>query len=273
ELILSGIVGTVIIDIDVLFTRLSDKNPRYYIFTHGGFTHSIAGSSLVAFLAAGTAIGIMGIASPAGTIPGFSSWLLIVIVFLIGAWLHVGMDFLACPGVPLFYPFTDRKFTLGIFAGPNLFIMAGTVVFTIALLTGIVDLSGFFPYGVFFLSVIAAGILLKLYVKVTWKGHAIPTMNPNRWLLIYENEGSYTVRFRKLFGTEHSKEFIFQKYHGIQPAEINPYKKVPEVKRLRYHSFLMTVEKNENSIIFRDPVREAGIIWYPPGFKSLVILG
>ncbi len=272
ELIPFGIIGTIIIDIDVLFTRFSDKDPRYYIFTHGGFTHSIGGSGLVAVLASVIAIGVIGIGGSLGMVPVMPPLLLIVIAFLAGAWLHVVMDFLACPGVPLLYPFSDRKYTIGIFAGPNLFIMAGTVIYLTALLTGFVQLSDYILYGIYFLAVICIGLLLKLYVKVTLKGHAIPTMNPNRWLLIEETVDSYLVRFRKLAGNEDTPIRIFQKYSNIDPEEIIPYESEPEVKRLRYHSYLTTVEKKGNSIIFRDPVREAGIIWYPPYFKNLIIL-
>ena len=44
DLIPFGIMGAVLIDIDVVFSFFSNRDPRLYIFTHGGFTHSILGA-------------------------------------------------------------------------------------------------------------------------------------------------------------------------------------------------------------------------------------
>ena len=38
------VLGAVIIDADILFSRVSDSNPRLYLFTHGGMAHSIGGA-------------------------------------------------------------------------------------------------------------------------------------------------------------------------------------------------------------------------------------
>ena len=44
ELVPFAALGAVCPDVDILFQRFSDRDPRLYIFTHGGITHSIAGA-------------------------------------------------------------------------------------------------------------------------------------------------------------------------------------------------------------------------------------
>jgi inner membrane protein len=68
-----------------------------------------------------------------------------------------------------------------------------------------------------------------------------------------------------------TKEFKFEKYHNITPSDASQYDRLPEVKRHKYFSYITTVEKNGNEIIFRDPVREEGLISYPPWYPSVRI--
>jgi len=51
ELLPFLVLGAVIIDADIFFSRVSDSNPRLYLFTHGGMAHSIGGAVGVAVLA------------------------------------------------------------------------------------------------------------------------------------------------------------------------------------------------------------------------------
>ncbi len=46
-----AILGAIIPDIDITFRVISRRNPRLYVFTHGGVTHSIAGGVAVSTLA------------------------------------------------------------------------------------------------------------------------------------------------------------------------------------------------------------------------------
>ena len=43
---------------------------------------------------------------------------------LAGAYLHLGLDSLACPGLPLLAPCSDRKYTVGLLPGPSLLLFA-----------------------------------------------------------------------------------------------------------------------------------------------------
>ena len=67
SLIPFAVIGAVIVDADIFFRIISDRVPELYIFTHGGFAHSIPGA--VAVSALGTS-GIM-LAVIAGAVPAW----------------------------------------------------------------------------------------------------------------------------------------------------------------------------------------------------------
>ena len=46
-----AVIGAVIIDTDVLFSRISDRHPSLYLFAHGGIAHSLAGAVVLSALA------------------------------------------------------------------------------------------------------------------------------------------------------------------------------------------------------------------------------
>jgi inner membrane protein len=48
-----------------------------------------------------------------------------------GALSHLAIDTLACPGIPLFAPFSDRKYTVGILPGPSI-LLAGAALGLVA---------------------------------------------------------------------------------------------------------------------------------------------
>jgi len=261
DLVPFAIVGSVAIDIDILLMRFPERNPKYYVFTHGGFTHSILGSFLIGCIAFATVAIVTLLGSGAGLfgagfgIPGF-------LAILIGSFTHIFCDFLACPGIPLLYPFTERKYTAGIFAGPSLFLLAVSLTYIGMLLLSLTTLDNYGVWGAIFLSYTGIKAILKLYVAGTTDGVTIPAVNPLKWLVIREENGSYAIQTRHLFkGLTESR--IYPKFRNVDPEEIEPYWNLPEVRRHSYNSYITTVEKNGDTITFNDPLRSEGYMRYP----------
>ena len=111
------ILGTVIPDADILYGRLFTGNPRFYLLTHGGCAHSITGAIGISLLA----VAEVQLAGLCGILPPGIPVATLVPAVLAGAILHIATDALAFPGIPLLFPFSDRKITLGILPGPSSF--------------------------------------------------------------------------------------------------------------------------------------------------------
>ena len=110
SLIPFAVLGAVIPDIDILFELMPENNPSDYIFTHGGITHSLVGAvgiSIVAFIMV-LVLGRLGMVQEKFSFTISSS---IFFAILAGAVLHVFLDYLAYPGIPLLYPFSIEKYT------------------------------------------------------------------------------------------------------------------------------------------------------------------
>jgi inner membrane protein len=267
ELILFGVMGAVMIDSDILYSKISDRSPSLYVFTHGGFTHSLAGALVVG---AATSAGILVIAAT-GLIPALTmsaiSAAAIGAVFL-GSFTHVGLDFLAYPGIPVLYPVTDRKYTLGVFAGPSPVMMVVSWVYLILLILGAATLAALSLWSGIFLLVGAVFSVLKIYMALTMKGQSIPTFNPLRWYEIRETEDSFIFRCIALFrGSCGGKEFA--KSRDVTVQDMAGSVGVPEVKRLKYYSYFTTAERDGDAIVIRDPLRDEGIIFYPQSYKKI----
>nr|WP_255668297.1 metal-dependent hydrolase [Methanocella sp. CWC-04] len=266
DLVPYGILGAVILDVDVLFRPLSDSFPQLYIFTHGGFTHSLAGAVITSTVLFAVAVTIPG--------PGFLRERISLsfeagslAAVLAGAISHVFLDFLAYPGIPLLYPLTDIKFTLGILSGPSVVLMLASIGYIILMRFGKAAIDRPQAYVCIFVIVMLACGGLKFYVDATTDGKTIPTIDPSRWLVIKEDQDSYSLEWYRLF--EGASDLnVFQKYAGVSEDELGKYEAMPEVKRLRYNSYITTVEKNGSSIIYSDPLREQGYLWYPPDYKQ-----
>jgi inner membrane protein len=264
DLLPYGIMGAVLIDVDVVFNLFSDRDPRLYIFTHGGFTHSFLGAFIIS-----ACISVLSVlASFTGWLPAFTIAALAAIV--IGALSHISIDYLAYPGIPLFYPLSDQKHTAGVMGGPSAFIMAGTIVYLALILLGKAGLEQSWAYIVFFGAVLGLCAGTKCYASLKTHGRTIATMNPFKWLVIEDNSDAYRLYAYDFFGKP-SPGYTFEKYKGIDRADAERYSHIPELRRLRYHSYIVTVEKNGVSITYRDPIRENNYIWYPPYFKKLSV--
>ncbi len=264
ELIPFAALGAVAPDIDITFQRFSDRDPRLYIFTHGGITHSITGAIAVSLLVGLTAL-------PVSTLIGYRTSLIPAIAaMLLGALSHIFLDFLAYPGIPLLYPATDKKYTIGIAAGPTPWLLIASITFGAFILTGRASIENLWIYAGFFTLVIAASGVLKAYVSARSGGIAIPGFNPLRWLIIAETPDAYRVySYHLLKGRQ--KPTDYPKLLDVTEEEISRLKASPEVRRMRYHSYIVTAARAGNGIELTDPLRQQGYLWYPPYFKSILI--
>jgi inner membrane protein len=261
ELVPFAIVGSVLMDIDIILMKIPERNPRYYVFTHGGVTHSICGAILLGCTAFAVVTGV--------TLAGPGSWpfsaglgLFGLIALLSGALSHVFCDFLAYPGIPILYPFQDRKYTLGIFAGPSLFLFGVSWTYVITLLLSLTTIADYRTWAMIFVGYVGVKALLKVSVATTTDGATIPTKNPLHWFVIREEDGAYAIQSRHLFSGL-TEPRLFPKFLNVDPADVDQYRDLPEVRRHRYNSYITTVEKKGDTITFRDPFRSEGYTPYP----------
>ena len=190
DLIPFAVLGAVIPDIDALFQRFSDRDPQLYMFTHGGITHSVIGAGTTSIIFA-----LIGLITIPIVFPAYAavSPLLLIGVALAGTLTHVLLDYLAYPGIPLFYPFSDHKYTLGIMAGPSMFLTLASVGYLVFMVTGQASINDPWLYVIIFAIVILVSSVLKVYVRSTIDGMAIPGMIPLNWLIIKETTDSVLV--------------------------------------------------------------------------------
>ena len=267
SLLFAGILGTIAPDLDILATPLSSRNPRRYILIHGGVTHSLAGGIPVALLAFGIAL-LVAVYLPILHEGGIVLTTGAVIALISGTLLHIFFDLLAFPGIPLFWPATDRKYTLGIFPGPSLFVFGLTLVFLVLFFTGVMDLSAFRLYAVIFIAFMAFCAALKLVVSSRLNGITIPTRHPLHWLVLEDTGGSYLLsRYHLIRGSGDTTEF--PKFDGVTSEEASRYRELPEIRRLYYHSYIVTVRRDGEDLVYRDPLRDEGIFFYPPYYKTV----
>jgi inner membrane protein len=268
-LVCFGVLGTVLPDMDILMHRFSGRDPRLYIFSHGGITHSIAGAVLIAIVAFSTIclIQLSGILSlPAE--PTF--WISGLGMIVGGALLHITLDYLAYPGIPLFFPVSDKKYTLGIFPGPSLFLTIASVVFLILLILRFAEAADIYTWGIVFLGIIAFSFIKKGLVTSRFRGkETIPTFHPLHWIIVSENDLEYTISRYSVTGGVYW-ESTYKKRDGVGKEEIEALEIDPEMKRLRYSSYLVVYERKEKKIRAYDPLRISGLMFYPPDYREYV---
>jgi len=270
SLIPFAVIGAVILDADILFSFISDRSPDLYLFAHGGITHSIGGAIVMSALAYVTivAVTIAGIIPP--LIPsGYGTAAFAII--LASAFLHLSIDLLACPGIPLFAPFSDTKYSAGILPGPSILLMGSAIAFLVFIISGRVPvLATLAVYAMIVILYLAFRIAMFLFAAAILPGRRVPTINPFRWLVIAENDTEYSVRYYTVFRGFSNVE-IFEKYHNTNPGEVKNYFNMPEVRRLVFNSYIAIAERSGATLIISDPLREKGYIYYPPKFKQVVI--
>jgi inner membrane protein len=265
-----AVLGTVIPDADIFFSFISDKEPSLYLFTHGGITHSLTGALILSVLSFGVIItfalaGIIPFPIVAGSgVFGFAA-------VLTGALLHLAIDVLACPGIPLLAPFSDRKYTIGILPGPSIllaFVALGLVLVTI---TQLLDFSRALQFYTLILVIyIAVRVLFFLYAGIQIKGRKVPKVNPFCWLAILEEEEYYIIRECSLVRGA-IDESVFFRYKHTSTEEVKNALRFPEVRRLFYYSYCVIAERTGTELILSDPLRENGYLYYPPHYKRVTV--
>jgi len=263
------VLGAVIPDIDILFKPYSDRYPSLYMFTHGGVTHSIPGAVAMAPLA--LTASAVAIAWGAFPIPEQDfRWVLMGGFFILGTFTHLFLDALAYPGIPLLYPVTPQKYTAGIFQGPSLVLFAASLIFATLSLSGMGGQTLTWTYAAFCILFILASGGIAFAVRAGTRGRAIPTLHPLRWIILAEDDGRYILSsFHLLSGT--GPEKIFPKYRNTAPHELEDLVRRPEYQRLRFYSYVITANRDGDRVVFTDPIRAAGIIFYPPYYAELTL--
>lgn len=268
-----GVLGAVILDLDFLFHLFSSKLPRLYIFVHGGAAHSFAGAVCVAVMA----FGALCIIVPTGEqflhfISPFPLNTFALIAVLAGALLHVALDFLASPGIPLFWPWNDTKYTLGVFAGPSAVMIFISWTFILLYIAGIVQISGLILYGILFLVYLAISLAIRIAASVSVFGRTLPTINPIRWLAIEKSQNTWSLKFVNILTGSESGNRNWPANRGVTEEDISNISKIPAVKRVRYNSYFTTAERKDNGdIVIQDPARVEGIIRYPPYYTNIIL--
>jgi inner membrane protein len=110
---------------------------------------------------------------------------------------------------------------------------------------------------------------MKWLVHRKAPGRSFYTLHPFQWIVIREENPSYTVVVYDMFRGV-IRELNFEKYRNIRAEEAHRYDS-PGLRRHRYFSYISTVEKKGSEIIFHDPVREEGLISYPPWYPSVSV--
>lgn len=265
-----AILGAVILDVDIFFPFISERNPRLYLFTHGGIAHSVAGAvvmSVLAFLA-------MMLITATGFVPSpvpHQSGIVMFAIILAGAFLHLFIDLVACPGIPILAPFSDKKYTLGILPGPSVLLVGTAIGVLVPVASGLVPLFGAVAvYAAIVVLYLVFRTVMFLYAAVTLRGRRMLTISPFRWLVITENDDAYTVRYYMILRGFSGGE-TFEKYRNTSLREIELYLDMPDVRRLKFNSHITIAEKSGSALIIRDPLREKGYIYYPSNYKQVTL--
>ena len=260
-----AVAGAVVPDADTLVARAFDGRPSRYLFTHGGIAHSLAGAAVLtlpAWAVAALVAPAVPLFPPVGAPLAFAA-------VLAGAYLHLGLDWLACPGLPLLAPYSDRKYTLGLLPGPSLLLFA----VSIAVLAGLaLGRAGWPSVLVPYAGAVAAFLVVRLaaftHVRATVRdaARAVPTVSPFRWLLIGETPDAWTVSDYRAGTT--TEPAVHPKFQGITAEAAAPYLEAPEARRVRYHSYVTTAVREGDALVVADPLRTSRAIRYPPYFAE-----
>jgi len=265
-----AILGAVIPDADIFFSAIADRDPSLYLFTHGGIAHSIAGVFVLSLLAYGATVLVAAAGSiPAGVITGAGVYGFAAV--LAGAVLHVAIDATACPGIPILAPFSDRKYTPGILPGPSVLLAGAALWLVVVTVLRLLPFSlSIVLYGGTVIIYLAFRIAMFLFATAILPGLRVPTINPFRWLVITEDDTAFTVRYYTVF-SGFSESDVIEMFRNTNACEVEPYLNLANVRRLRFYSWIITAEKDNAAIVFRDPLREKGYVWYPHKFRQVSI--
>ena len=261
-----AVAGAVVLDADTFFARVFDSRPSLYLFTHGGIAHSFAGAAVMAL----PAWIVAALVAPAVPFPAVAAPVGFAAV-LAGAFLHLGLDWLACPGLPFLAPLSDTKYTAGLLPGPSILLMATSIVFLVWMALGGIGFPAMIlPYaGIItaFLAVRLAALFLVRADPVA-AGRAVPTISPLRWLVIGETPEAWTMGEYRI-GRGMAEPTTWMKYRNTSVEAVASYLETPEVRRVRYHSYITTAEPEGAVLVVSDPLRKSGAIFYPPHYTEV----
>ena len=257
-----GILGAVIPDLDILFYLVSSKRPHLYMFIHGGLAHSLSGAAAIAIIAYGILYVLIR------TIEYFfhitlpvTFTLLALIAVIAGAMTHVALDFLASPGIPLFWPWKETRYTPGIFAGPSPIMIFISLGFIILYIAGLIPVSGLKIYGSLFLAYLAISVMIRIAATLKIKGKTHPTINPLKWRVIEKENNSWSLKFVDLLTGRDTGNRTWPALQGVTEEDIARISDIPEVRRVRYHSaFTIAYRRDNGDIVIGDPSRVEGIV-------------
>ena len=246
------------------------RNPSLYLFTHGGIAHSLAGALVLSVLSYGVivVIAFAGIITfPATAESGVFGFAAV----LTGALLHLAIDVLAFPGIPLLAPFADRKYTTGILPGPSILLAVAALGLILVTVTRLLEFScASAIYGTVVMLYLAVRGVFFLYAGTRLQGRKVPKVNPFRWLTISEDREHCTVReYSLVHGV--IDESVFSRYNLTSAEEVKGALRLPEAKRLFYQSYCVIAERIGPELILSDPLRENGYLYYPPHYKRVTI--
>jgi inner membrane protein len=265
-----AVLGAVLPDADIFFSAIADRDSRLYLFTHGGIAHSIAGAVTLSAIGYGTALLLAeGGLIPSSAIASVGIWGFAAV--LAGGLLHIAIDVLACPGIPLLAPSSDRKYTLGILPGPSIllaFTALGFVTVALFRLIPLTTATALYAGTVIAYLAFRAGMFLFMDAKLP--GRKIPTFNPLRWITVSEDDNAYTLRYYTL-PAGYSGEATFQKFHNTDQHTLASVSGLPDVQRFRFHAYSVTSERIGSVLILADPLREKGYLYYPPKYKRVAV--
>jgi inner membrane protein len=261
-----AVAGAVVPDADTLFARAFDNRPSLYLFTHGGIAHSLPGAAVMAL----PAWAVAALVAPA--VPFFPAVAapLAFAAVLAGAYLHLGLDWLACPGLPLLAPASDTKYTAGLLPGPSILLFGVSIVVLAGMALGVTSFPGMLlPYA----GVVAAFLAVRLAafglvrLDLRGAGRAVPTISPLHWLVIGETPDAWTVSDYRA-GTGTTEPALHPKFTGITAEAAAPFLEAPEARRVRYHSYITTAAREGDALVIADPLRTSGAIRYPPYYAE-----
>ena len=235
-----AVAGAVILDADTFFARVFDGRPSLYLFTHGGIAHSLAGAAVMA-LPAWAVAALVAPAVPFFPAVGAPAAFAAV---LAGAYLHLGLDTLACPGIPLLAPASDRKYTAGLLPGPSILLFGVSIVALVLLALGAISWpETILPYVAIILAFLAVRLAAFSLVRVQLHGtgRVVPRISPLRWLVIGESPDAWTVSAYRV-GNGTTEPAIYPKYRGTTAEAVASYLAIPEARRVRYHSYITTAD-------------------------------
>lgn len=139
------------------------------------------------------------------------------------------------------------------------------------MITGVVPLSLLWSYGALFIVFLVIRGSIRAIAFIRLPPDTYPTFNPLRWMVIRKEGGSWVAGFFSLTGTATGMTKTYQESDGVTADDLKAIESIPEVRRVRYHSYFTVAKLIGESITIMDPLREDGTLRYPPYYSKVVV--